>query len=57
VLAVSGTVPATDGEPGGLGTGEAVVPELLANIARDLLDPAVGGPEVCEDARGGNRRV
>jgi len=40
-LAVSETVPTADGAPGGLGTGEAVVPQLLAHIARDLLDPAV----------------
>lgn len=41
-LALSETVPTPDGLPGGVGTELARVPQLLAHISRDLLDPAVG---------------
>ena len=40
-LTLSESVPTPDGLPGGVGTDLARVPQLLAHIARDLLDPAV----------------
>ena len=40
-LAVVGLVPTPDGAPGGLGTDAPAVPEPVAHIARDLLDPVV----------------
>jgi formamidopyrimidine-DNA glycosylase len=38
-LSVPDLVPTSDGLPGGLGSDRAVVPEPVAHIARDLLDP------------------
>jgi len=38
-LAVRPLVPTSDGAPGGHGAADAVVPDLVAHIARDLLDP------------------
>ena len=43
-LAVTGLVPAPDGAPGGFGSPAPVVPEPVAHIARDLLDPALDRP-------------
>ncbi|WP_421734321.1 bifunctional DNA-formamidopyrimidine glycosylase/DNA-(apurinic or apyrimidinic site) lyase [Cellulomonas sp.] len=40
-LSVPDLVPTTDGAPGGLGSPLPVLPEPVAHIARDLLDPAV----------------
>jgi formamidopyrimidine-DNA glycosylase len=40
-LAVTELVPTSDGAPGGLGSPAALVPEPVAHIARDLLDPAL----------------
>jgi len=40
-LAVTGLVTVPDGAPGGLGSSAPVVPEPVAHIARDLLDPAL----------------
>lgn len=40
-LAVTGLVAVPDGAPGGLGSPTPVVPEPVAHIARDLLDPAL----------------
>ncbi|WP_159798606.1 bifunctional DNA-formamidopyrimidine glycosylase/DNA-(apurinic or apyrimidinic site) lyase [Puerhibacterium puerhi] len=40
-LAVVDLVPTPDGAPGGLGTDAPAVPEPVAHIARDLLDPVV----------------
>jgi formamidopyrimidine-DNA glycosylase len=40
-LSVPDLVPTPDGLPGGLGSPAAVVPEPVAHIARDLLDPAL----------------
>jgi formamidopyrimidine-DNA glycosylase len=40
-LSVPDLVPTPDGAPGGLGSPAAVVPEPVAHIARDLLDPAL----------------
>ena len=40
-LAVGDLVPTPDGAPGGLGTDAPAVPEPVAHIARDLLDPVV----------------
>lgn len=39
-LAVDSLVPTHDGEPGGLGSDDALVPQQAAHISRDLLDPA-----------------
>jgi formamidopyrimidine-DNA glycosylase len=39
-LAVESLVPTPDGEPGGLGSGLAAVPESVVHIGRDPLDPA-----------------
>jgi formamidopyrimidine-DNA glycosylase len=39
-MAVDALVPTADGEPGGLGTDEALVPVQVSHIARDPLDPA-----------------
>jgi formamidopyrimidine-DNA glycosylase len=39
-LALDPLVPTSDGAPGGLGTVDALVPEHVAHIARDPLDPA-----------------
>lgn len=41
-LSVPDLVPTSDGAPGGLGSDRAAVPEPVAHIARDLLDPALG---------------
>ena len=38
-LALRPLVPTPDGAPGGHGAPDAVVPDLVAHIARDLLDP------------------
>jgi len=40
-LSVPDLVPTPDGLPGGLGSPAPVVPEPVAHIARDLLDPAL----------------
>src|SRR5690606_26749306 len=40
-LAVVGTVPTPDGEPGGFGSHRAEVPDGVAHVGRDLLDPAL----------------
>ncbi|PZR52270.1 DNA-formamidopyrimidine glycosylase [Xylanimonas oleitrophica] len=40
-LAVVDLVPTPDGEPGGLGAQEAAVPQPVAHVARDLLDPVM----------------
>ncbi|KRD44690.1 formamidopyrimidine-DNA glycosylase [Cellulomonas sp. Root930] len=40
-LSVPDLVPTPDGAPGGLGSPLPVVPEPVAHIARDLLDPAL----------------
>nr|WP_210767655.1 bifunctional DNA-formamidopyrimidine glycosylase/DNA-(apurinic or apyrimidinic site) lyase [Cellulomonas humilata] len=40
-LSVPDLVPTPDGGPGGLGSALPVVPEPVAHIARDLLDPAL----------------
>jgi len=40
-LSVPDLVPTSDGAPGGLGSGRAVLPVPVAHIARDLLDPAL----------------
>ena len=40
-LSVPDLVPTRDGLPGGLGSPAPVVPEPVAHIARDLLDPAL----------------
>ncbi len=40
-LSVPDLVPTTDGGPGGLGSPLPVLPEPVAHIARDLLDPAL----------------
>ena len=40
-LSVPDLVPTPDGLPGGLGSDRAAVPEPVAHIARDLLDPAL----------------
>lgn len=40
-LSVPDLVPTSDGAPGGLGSDRAAVPEPVAHIARDLLDPAL----------------
>jgi formamidopyrimidine-DNA glycosylase len=40
-LSVPDLVPTADGLPGGLGSPAPVVPEPVAHIARDLLDPAL----------------
>ncbi|MEZ0449799.1 bifunctional DNA-formamidopyrimidine glycosylase/DNA-(apurinic or apyrimidinic site) lyase [Cellulomonas sp. ICMP 17802] len=40
-LSVPDLVPTPDGLPGGLGSPSPVVPEPVAHIARDLLDPAL----------------
>lgn len=40
-LSVQDLVPTDDGAPGGRGTSSATVPEPVAHIARDLLDPAL----------------
>ncbi|WP_028050259.1 bifunctional DNA-formamidopyrimidine glycosylase/DNA-(apurinic or apyrimidinic site) lyase [Cellulomonas sp. URHD0024] len=40
-LSVPDLVPTADGAPGGLGADRPVVPEPVAHIARDLLDPAL----------------
>ncbi|GEL95098.1 bifunctional DNA-formamidopyrimidine glycosylase/DNA-(apurinic or apyrimidinic site) lyase [Cellulomonas composti] len=40
-LSVQDLVPTPDGAPGGLGSPIAAVPEPVAHIARDLLDPAL----------------
>ncbi|GIJ00496.1 DNA-(apurinic or apyrimidinic site) lyase [Sediminihabitans luteus] len=50
-LAVRDLVPAADGAPGGLGSHRAVVPEPVAHIARDLLDPAHDRTEVARAMR------
>lgn len=39
-LTIDRLVPTADAAPGGLGTGEALVPSQVAHIARDPLDPA-----------------
>lgn len=45
-LSVQDLVPTPDGAPGGLGTELAAVPEPVAHIARDLLDPALRRDDV-----------
>lgn len=40
-LAVVGTVPTPDGAPGGSGSLRAEVPDGVAHVGRDLLDPAL----------------
>ena len=40
-LSVPDLVPTADGAPGGLGSDRHAVPEPVAHIARDLLDPAL----------------
>lgn len=40
-LSVQDLAPTDDGAPGGRGTSSATVPEPVAHIARDLLDPAL----------------
>ena len=40
-LMVTDLVPTPDGAPGGQGSGLAAVPQPVAHIARDLLDPAL----------------
>lgn len=40
-LSVPDLVPTTDGAPGGRGSDRAVLPEPVAHIARDLLDPVL----------------
>ena len=41
-LTIDALVPTTDAAPGGFGSVEAVVPNQVAHIARDPLDPAFG---------------
>jgi formamidopyrimidine-DNA glycosylase len=45
-LSVQDLVPTPDGAPGGLGTQLPAVPEPVAHIARDLLDPALRRDDV-----------
>ncbi|MFC8923441.1 bifunctional DNA-formamidopyrimidine glycosylase/DNA-(apurinic or apyrimidinic site) lyase [Cellulosimicrobium sp. NPDC057127] len=50
-LSVQDLVPTPDGAPGGLGTELAAVPEPVAHIARDLLDPALRRDDVVAAVR------
>ncbi len=45
-LSVQDLVPTLDGAPGGLGSAVEALPEPVAHIARDLLDPAIGVDDV-----------
>ena len=40
-ISVQDLVPTSDGAPGGRGSSDATVPQPVAHIARDLLDPAL----------------
>ncbi|WP_273654220.1 bifunctional DNA-formamidopyrimidine glycosylase/DNA-(apurinic or apyrimidinic site) lyase [Cellulomonas fimi] len=50
-LSVPDLVPTPDGAPGGLGSDRAAVPEPVAHIARDLLDPALDRTRLVEAVR------
>ncbi|MPV36225.1 bifunctional DNA-formamidopyrimidine glycosylase/DNA-(apurinic or apyrimidinic site) lyase [Georgenia subflava] len=45
------TVPTGDGAPGGYGSDAAVLPEPVAHIARDLLDPALDRADLVRRTR------
>ncbi|AEG44815.1 bifunctional DNA-formamidopyrimidine glycosylase/DNA-(apurinic or apyrimidinic site) lyase [Isoptericola variabilis] len=50
-LAVVDLVPTPDGAPGGLGTQRPAVPEPVAHIGRDLLDPGIDRDVVVDAIR------
>lgn len=50
-LSVPDLVPTPDGAPGGLGSDRAAVPEPVAHIARDLLDPVLDRRRLVEAVR------
>lgn len=51
-LTVVDLVPTVDGAPGGHGSAVPAVPEPVAHIARDLLDPALDRPALVARLRG-----
>ncbi len=50
-VSVQDLVPTADGAPGGRGSSQATVPEPVAHIARDLLDPALDLPALVRAVR------
>ncbi|WP_407317250.1 bifunctional DNA-formamidopyrimidine glycosylase/DNA-(apurinic or apyrimidinic site) lyase [Isoptericola halotolerans] len=50
-LAVTDLAPTADGRPGGYGSPLAAVPEPVAHVARDLLDPALDRDVLVERVR------
>ncbi|UJP39478.1 bifunctional DNA-formamidopyrimidine glycosylase/DNA-(apurinic or apyrimidinic site) lyase [Cellulomonas palmilytica] len=50
-VSVQDLVPTPDGAPGGRGSSDATVPEQVAHIARDLLDPALDLPTLVRAVR------